>query len=158
MAKEKRVFSEDVTINKYKLEIECERQASMYFYWADKLADAKTSLNEADDQLKLVTAKTDLDVRKNWNESKYGKQTENSIKAVLETHEDILNAKENCRNAQEEVNSLIAAVSAMDHRKAQLDNLTQLLIKGFYAAPNGGKREGVTEQTSREVRSKLNKK
>ena len=49
------------------------------------------------------------------------------------------------------------AVYAMDHRKAELDNLTTLLVKGFYAAPNGGKREGVIESTERDIRKKLKK-
>jgi len=158
MAKEERLFSEDVRINKYKLEIECEKQASIYFYWAEKLADAKNKLNEKEDALKLITAQKDLEIRKNW-EAEYlavnGKQTEAGIKAILES--EIQSARENIRDAQSEVNYLIAAVSAMDHRKSELDNLTTLLVKGFYAAPNGGKREGPVELTQRDIRKKLRK-
>jgi hypothetical protein len=153
-----RDFAEDVKVNKYKLEIECEKQASTYFYWANELADAKTRLNEAEDALKLIYATADLATRHNWNESLNGKSTESSIKSVIETSKDVLQGKEDVRDAQSAVNTLFAAVGALDHRKSELDNLVTLLVKGFYAAPNGGKREGPTESAERDVRKKLNKR
>jgi len=156
---DERNFADDVRINKYRLEIECEKQASTYFYWANELAEARNRLNEAEDKLKLVSAQKDLEIRKDWKAKyldKNGKQTEPSVKAVLET--EIQPAREDVRDAQSAVNVLFAAVGAMDHRKSELDNLVTLLVKGFYAAPNGGKREGATESVEREIRKKLNKK
>jgi hypothetical protein len=156
---QERLFSDDVKINKYKLEIECEKQASDYFHWAEKLADAKTKLNETKDAYTLISAKKEMEIRSDWENKyldKYGKQTENGIKSVLIMETET--AREDIRDAQSDVDHLIAAVSAMDHRKAELDNLTTLLVKGFYAAPNGGRREGVIESTERDVRKKLKKK
>lgn len=149
-------FSQDVKINKYKLEEECEKQASVYFYWAEQLADAKSTLNEKEDALKLISAKKELEIRNEWDTEKNGKQTEAGIKAMLETA--LESTKGKVRDAQANVNTLIASVSAMEHRKSELDNLVTLLVKGFYAAPNGGKREGPTESAERDVRKKLNKK
>jgi len=149
-----RSFSDDVKINKYKLEEECEKHAGLYFYWAEKLAEAKNKLNHAEDALKLTSAEEELRIRNNWDDSN-GKQTEAGIKAVLETK--IQKAKVNIQTAQDDVNILYAAVSAMDHRKSELDNLVTLLVKGFYAAPNGGKREGPVQSTERDIRKKLNK-
>ena len=151
---EDRLFSDDVKINKYKLEIECEKQASTYFYWAEKRAEAKNRLNEMEDKYKLIYSQEDLKIRSDTS----SKQTENSIKAALETNKNILAAKEDIRDAQSELNYLDAAVYAMDHRKAELDNLVTLLVKGFYAAPNGGRREGVIESTERDIRKKLKKR
>ncbi len=150
-------FEEEIKINKYKLEDECEKQASTYLYWATKNADAKSSLNEADDALKLVLAQIDLSTRNNWDES-WGKQTENSIKAVVESNQKVLDAKKKVADCQREVNTLTAAVSAFEHRRDELKNLTSLLIGGFYSAPNGGRREGANESAQREERTKLNKK
>jgi len=152
-----RSFEEEIKINKYKLEDECEKQASTYLYWATKNADAKSALNEADDALKLIVSGRDLSTRNNWNES-WGKQTENSIKAVVESNNQVLMAKKNLADYQREVNTLSAAVSAFEHRRDELKNLTGLLIGGFYSAPNGGKREGANEAAQREERTKLNKK
>lgn len=154
-----RVFSDDIKINKYRLEDECEHQASIYYYWAKQLADAKNTLNEKEDYLKLVSAQKELEIRKNW-ETEYqptnGKQTEGGIKSVLESL--LVSAKEAVRIAQADVNALYAAVSAMEHRKDELNNLRALLIGGFYAVPNGGgKREDANDMTQRDVRRKLNK-
>jgi len=143
-----RSFEEEIKINKYKLEDECEKQASTYLYWATKNADAKSALNEADDALKLIVSGRDLSTRNNWNES-WGKQTENSIKAVVESNNQVLMAKKNLADYQREVNTLSAAVSAFEHRRDELKNLS---------APNGGKREGANEAAQREERTKLNKK
>ena len=48
-------------------------------------------------------------------------------------------------------------MSAFEHRKSELDNLVTLLIKGFYAAPNGGKREDASDYIQRDIRKKMNK-
>jgi hypothetical protein len=156
MMSKERDFDTDIKINKYQLEIECEQHASTYLYWARKLADAKSDLNSADDTLKLVSAQTDLEVRNTWDD-RNGKQTENSIKAVVESHENIITAKADYNKIQREVNTLSAVVTAMEHRRDMLKCEKELLIGGFYSAPNGGKREGATEAVQREVRGKLNK-
>lgn len=153
-----RNFSDDVKINKYKLEEECEKQAGLYFYWAEKLADARSSLNEEKDKLDFILAEMDTHIRIHWDEEYPGmKSTETSIKSALEQHPKIQKQKEIMQQFQREVNTLFAAESAMNHRKSELDNLVTLLVKGFYAAPNGGKREDATATVEREVRKKLNK-
>jgi hypothetical protein len=159
MKEQERLFSNDIEINKYKLEEECARQPSTYFYYAEKLAEAKTRLDGAEDKSKLISAQKEMAIRKDWDDkylNKYGKQTENGIKAVLIMETET--AREHIRDAQSEVNILQASVNALEHRKYELDNLTTLLVKGFYAAPNGGRREGVIESTERDVRKKLKKK
>jgi hypothetical protein len=157
MENEDRAFSDDIKINKFRLEIECEKHSASYYHWANRLAEAKSKLNEDDDYLKLISAQRELSIRNNWLDS-YGKQTEGAIKAVLETDETIIKAKKTLSDSQRDVNHLIAAVSAMDHRKSELDNLVTLLVKGFYSAPNGGKREGTTEAVERQIRKNLNSK
>ena len=153
-----RNFDEDIKFNKYQLEEVCEKHASIYWYWANKLAEAKNALGDSEDKFKLTISDVESFIRTHWDDSQYGKQTEANIKSLVEQHERVINAKEEIRNNQHEVNTLIAAVSAFDHRKGMIDNEVKLLIGGFYATPNGGKREGGTEQVEREVRSKLKKK
>jgi len=153
-----RSFEEEIKINKYKLEDECEKQASTYLYWATKNADAKSDLGDAQDSLKLILSQVDMDTREKWDVDSMGKQTEGSIKAAVENNEKVIATKNNVSNLQREVNTLSAVVSAFEHRKDELKNLTGLLIGGFYSAPNGGKREGANEAAQREERTKLNKK
>lgn len=151
-----RDFESDVKFNKYKLEDECEKHANIYWYWADKLAKAKNNLGDSEDAYKLVSAQREMFIRQNWNES-WGKQTEAGVKAQLEGDENYLSAKEDIRNNQHEVNTLIAAVSAMEHRRDMLKCEKELLIGGFYASPDMNKKDS-TKSVDREINKKLNKK
>jgi hypothetical protein len=152
-----RDFESDVKFNKYKLEDECEKHASIYFYWADKLAKAKNNLGDSEDAYKLVSAQREMFIRQNWNES-WGKQTEAGVKAQLEGDEEYLSAKEAIRNNQHEVNTLIAAVSAMEHRRDMLKCEKELLIGGFYASPDFSRKDDANGQAERELRKKKNPK
>ena len=151
-----RDFESDVKFNKYKLEDECEKHASIYWYWADKLAKAKNNLGDSEDAFKVISAKSEMNIRQNWNES-WGKQTEAGVKAQLEIEPNYLLAKDEIRTYQHEVNTLIAAVSAMEHRRDMLKCEKELLIGGFYASPNMNKKDSA-KSVDREINKKLNKK
>jgi len=153
-----RDFESDIKFNKYQLDEVCEKHASVYWYWANKLAEAKNALGDSEDKFKLVSAQADGAYRETWDEGKWGKKTEASIAGKVFNDLIVREAKDNVIKYQHEVNTLIAGVSAMEHRKGMIDNEVKLLIGGFYATPTGGKREGGTEQVEREVRSKLKKK
>jgi len=153
-----RDFESDIKFNKYQLDEVCEKHASVYWYYANKLAEAKNALGDSEDALKLATAQADGNYRENWDEGKWGKKTEASIAGKVASDVQVREYKDKFIENQHEVNTLIAAVSAMEHRKGMIDNEVKLLIGGFYATPNGGKKEGGTEQAEREVRSKLKKK
>lgn len=157
MGGDEHLFEDDVKINKYKLEDECERHPGMYHYWINCLAEAKTALDKAEDKEKLILAKRQLFIRSHWSDSD-GKLTESSVFAVLEQDDDVQEAKAARRKAQASVNTLNAAVTSLDHRKSMLDNLVYMLSRGFYAAPNGGHREGPSEQAERDIRGHMNQK
>lgn len=155
MKKEERVFSNDIKINKYKLDDECEQHSSMYHYWSDALADAKTDLDRLKEQKEVIVAERDQYLRKNWDESRWGKQTEPAIKAKLMTDEKVAKIREDFLDAQANVYTLQSAVSSFEHRKSMLDNLVTLFVRQYYSGPNG-KREGMTDQMGDEVRDNLN--
>jgi hypothetical protein len=150
-------FEEDIKINKFKLAEECEQHASKYWYWANKLAEAKNDLGDSEDALKLISAQVDSDYRENWNESEWGKKTDSAVAGRVLADEKVRDAKEKLIKNQHNVNTLVAAVSAMDHRKGMLDNEVKLLIGGFYTSPTGGKKEKAVDQGERQIRNKLNK-
>lgn len=151
-------FGEEIKINRFKLEEECERHVSLYHYYSKARADAKAELDEANDKLKLTLAEMDGEIRNNWNEDKDGKRTEGAITNKLESNEKIIIQKGKIRDIQKNLYVLDAATFALDHRKSMLDNLVTLLVKGFYSAPNGGKRKDASDEVVDEIRSKINKK
>lgn len=157
MAEIKRVFSDDVRINKYKLDEECEKHSSSYYYWAEKNAEAKKVLSQSQDLLKYTLAEVEMGIRKTWDDTKDGKQTEPAIKAKLETTPKIKTIKEQIIENEHQVNILSAAVSAMEHRKSELNNLVSLHLGGYYATPTGIKKQTGSDQASRDQKKRLNK-
>jgi len=153
-----RDFESDIKFNKYQLDEVCEKHASVYWYWANKLAEAKNALGDSEDRLKLITSQQDSHYRENWVEADWGKKTEGSVAGRVNSDEKVRIAKEEFINNQHEVNTLIAAVSAFDHRKGMIDNEVKLLIGGFYATPTGRKHEDANDQAARELRRKKNTK
>jgi hypothetical protein len=151
-------FGEEIKINRFKLEEECERHVSLYHYYSKARAETKAELDDANDKLKLASAEVDQYLRGHWDEPSYGKQTENALKNVLETHPRITKLKDSIRDIQKNLYILDASTFALDHRKSMLDNLVTLLVKGFYSAPNGGKRKDANDEVVDEIRSKINKK
>ena len=147
----------DLKINKFKLDVECEQHAGLYYSYAKQLADAKAEADSAKDRLSLTIADRDAFIRSNWDDEINGKLTEKSVASAVDKDEQVLHSKEDLGKAQKQVYIFDAAVRAFDHRKSMLDNLVTLLVKGFYAAPNGGRREGPQEQAESSVRNKLNK-
>jgi hypothetical protein len=151
-----RDFESDIKFNKYQLDEVCEKHASVYWYWANKLAEAKNALGDSEDKFKLTSAQREMFIRQHWDES-WGKQTEAGVKAQLESDSEYISAKEDIRNNQHEVNTLIAAVSAMEHRRDMLKCEKELLIGGFYASPENNKKDA-SKLVDREINKKLNKK
>lgn len=155
-------FAEEVKINRFKLEVEAEKQPSIYQYWSGLLAQAKADKDTADDKLDLVKSTRELYIRAevekgNKDYTSVGKVSESAMKAFIETDDRVMKAKEFLRKAKELVYILEGAVKSLEHRKDSLDNLTVQWSKGYYAKPDGGPRETAADKFSTEQRTSLNK-
>lgn len=153
-------FARDIKINRFKMAEECEEHSSLYQYYADLLADAKTEVDAKKDKLGIVEAKRELDIRKNDPPKGIPKVTDNVAKALVQADTDVVKQKEKLREAKSELYHLEAAVTSLEHRKRQLDNLVQLLIAGYYSAPKTERKPNTkeTDRASAKVRDRLNKK
>ena len=152
-------FEKDISINKYKLDEECLSHSSLYFRYSSMQADAKTRVSKAKDNLELVEAERNLAIRKTLSESGT-KVTEAMITSALIVDKEVIEAKNQVREAEDFFMKLSVAVQAFEHRKAELDNLVKLYCSGYYSVPNSGSdvKKDVNEQTSSAVRRNLNKK
>ena len=151
-------FEKDLSINKYKLDEECLSHSSLYFRYAEASITAKMEVSSAEDNLKLVTAERNIAIRKAYTEAGT-KFTEAVITSELEKDEKVIEAKEKFRKAQEIYSKLQVAVSAMDSRRSQLDNLVKLYCAGYFSTPSAGEKtkKNINEQTANEVRKNLNR-
>ena len=149
-------FEKDLSINKYKLDEECLSHSSIYLRYAEASITAKAEVSKAEDNLKLVSAERNIAIRKAYTDAG-AKFTEAVITSELEKDAEVIEAKEKLRNAQEVYAKLSIAVSAMDARKSQLDNLVKLYCSGYFSVTTSSAKNNINEQTAREVRKNLNK-
>ena len=150
-------FSDTVKINKYKLPDECEQHAGLYHNILDERVEIQTELDAMKDSLKLYIAELGIDIRAKWSDSD-GKITEGAVSSRVDASPKVVSRKENIREKEKELALLDAAKSAMEHRKSMLNNLTSLLIGGFYSAPEGGRKDTPNYEAEKAVRRGLNKK
>ena len=138
-------FADDVKINKFRLEDECEIQSEMYYHYGRLLAEKKNHRDH-------VRAKTELLIREKPDTFlPVGvKLTEGAVDAVIKSDEELT-------RLDKEVRLLEAAVGALEDRRSQLKNLTELYLAGYYSAPDG-KRPDANAEAAREQRSALNRK
>lgn len=150
-------FEKDISINKYKLDEECLSHSARFAYYAGACAVAKTNVSKASDNLKFVMAEANLRIRKNYAENGQ-KFTEAVIASELEVDKEVLNAKEQVRDAEEVYGRLQVAVQAMDSRRSELDNLVKLYVTGYFSIVDGSglTKKSINEQTSNDVRKNLN--
>jgi len=155
---DERNFADDSQINKFKLDEECVRHSGNYHYYAEALAQARAETDAAEDTLKLTLSETLLEVRQQLDNGGV-KYTEAVVNANIECDAGVLAAREALRSARATQYRLEAGVKAMEHRKAQLDNLVQLHIRSYYATPAEGgiPREAVQADAGREARRNLNR-
>jgi len=141
-------FAEDVKINRFKLDEDCELQPSLYHYYAEEQANARAERDACKDKLELILGQREIYIRRNPPDDM--KVTEAVVTALLVQDTEVLTAREALRKAQAKVDILYAATTALDHRKGMLDNLVSMWSKDYY---NGVRKDG-----SDEVRRGLNEK
>lgn len=149
-----RDFKEDVKINRFKLDKECEQHPSKYLYWSEKLAEQKAELDKLKDRLDLIKSSAELDYRANPRDG--AKVTESTIKAMVDSDPGIVELKKSINECKSDVYTLQAAVSSLEHKKSSLDNLRHLFIAGYFSNPGIPKDAG--KEVENEQRKHLNRK
>ena len=144
-------FENDVSINKFRLDEECITQPALYLRYGELAMEAKTEVSNADDKLKLIIAEKNLAIRQRYinNAVKY---TEGVIESEVNRDPEVLEARKALRESQETLARLQVAVSAMETKRAELDNLVKLYVAGYFAAG-----ETAEKVVKNEIRKSLNK-
>lgn len=119
----------DIAINQYQLEGECISMASTYYKYADAAREAKSYVSDATDRLKVVIAERNIGIREE-NEGK--KLTVDMVNAMVDKDSEVVNARKELRDAEATYLRLNAAVSALEIKKSELDNLVKLRCNSMY--------------------------
>ena len=151
-------FQKELSINKYRLDEECLSHSTKYAYYAEAQAIAKSNLTKAKDELEYTIAEANLRIRVEY-ENQGKKVTEALISSAITLDDEVREAKEKLREAEEVYNKLSVAVQAMDTRRSELDNLVKLYCAGYFSTiqTQAETRRNINEQTSADLRRNLNK-
>ena len=144
-------FEQDIKINRFQLDVACERQPELYGTYAEKLAELRSRRDKLKDKLKLASAEISLGHRKNPPEGL--KITDSTIASLTETDPSVIKVKDELHRVEKRFNEYDAAVTAFEHRRSMLNNLVELYHIGYFSDPD----QPNTEATDA-VRSNLNKR
>lgn len=125
-------YRNDVEIDESNLDREWKRQAELMFAYGKAKAEAQYKLDLAREKLDLLIAEKDLEVR---NEQTDRKRTEAWISNMITSLPSVQQARKDVNEAKRTLNVLQAAVEALQHKKAALENLVRLFGMSYFAEP-----------------------
>lgn len=132
----------DVSIDENDLATEWANQPKMRHEWGDHLAIAKRDLAAAESALDVVKAETKLNIRNAPSDYGLEKVTEDALKDVLASQPEVKIATKAVIRAKYNVDIIMSAVIAIDHRKSALGNLVDLRAQDYYAEPHAKTKTG----------------
>ena len=134
--KEQVNYEEMMTIDPEALDVEWLQQAGRFVRLAEEQARIKHRLARLNEKLEVQEAVVAKEVRK--NPAKHGMEeraTEGGIKAAVLLDEEVQGLRSGILKRQYELDLVTAAVRAMEHRKAALEELVKLQGQQYFAGP-----------------------
>lgn len=144
-------------IDELRLDREWVRQPSLYFEYANKLADARKEAEDLRGEMDVVAAETDKAVRDDPERYGVEKVTESTVKAAVLKSKAYRRALAAYNEARHSMDVMQAAVTALEHRKRALTMLVELHGQNYFADPkitaSREARESVEETSKKGART-----
>lgn len=128
-------YEKDVYIDETALDIECLDQPRLMIRYAKALAKAEREVERKKEDLDIVKAGLDKDIRANPDHYDIEKVTETVILNTILAKQSYRTANKALMDAQYEVKMLRGAVRAVDARKDMLEALIRLHGQQYFAGP-----------------------
>jgi outer membrane lipoprotein-sorting protein len=129
---------EDLKLDKYNLELEAERQASLLGQYSEDLSEAEKDLNRLKNKLNVEESEIAYSVRKEGKTPHGVKATVDAVREYVAIQPEVIELQEKIEDKRYEVNMLKSAISALEHKKSMITNLVKLQIQGYYNANGPG--------------------
>ena len=132
-----RDFKKDLVLDQYDL-IQCAlEQPELFAHWGNEWADAVSRRDGLKDKLALVRSECDQEIRETPSEFGWTKleksPTEAFIASAVNTHSNFAIANEEFQEAQHDVNVMMVAKEAFEHRSKMIHIISQLYLSGYYS-------------------------
>ena len=128
-------YEKEIRIDETALDVEWLEQPRLFMKYAQHLAEMRKRLDAAKEQLDLVRAELDKDIRMNPDKYEISKITETVVSNTIITQPEYREANKEMIDAKFEVDIAMAAVRAFDQRKDALENLVKLHGQQYFAGP-----------------------
>lgn len=153
-------YEKDIIIDDSSLDVEWLEQPSLMMKYARISAQTRRILDESKQNLDVVKAELDKDIRENPDDYGIGKITEGAITSAINTADEYKNAFKSYLDAKYETDMAQGAVRAFDARKDALENLVRLHGQQYFAGPKiprdlAWERKEKEKKTDKGVASKL---
>jgi len=128
-------YQGDIIIDESALDVEWLEQPRLMLKYGSHAARMRKEVDKAKENLDIVRAKLDKDIRS--NPDKYGivKLVEAAVQNAIVESEDYREANQRYLKAKYEADVARAAVGAMEQRKEALENLVRLHGLQYFAGP-----------------------
>ncbi len=126
----------DITIDQNALDLEWLDQPSLAFKYAEHASEMRRIVDVAKEDLDLVCAELDREIRKNPNDFEIEKVTETLVSNTIKMQEQYKEANNKYIEANYEYRVAMAAVEAINQKKASLENLVKLNGQAYFASPS----------------------
>jgi hypothetical protein len=125
-------FENDLLIDKYGLDNEWAKQAHLFHEWSVQLAESEMDRDRAKENVDLVKAELDLDIRRNPLNYGVEKITESVVSSAVITNEKYKKAVDEYLKLKYNHKIIQSAIEALNHKKYALDNLVRLFLSEYY--------------------------
>jgi hypothetical protein len=142
-------YEEELRIDPDNLDHEWEAQPGLYQRYSEMLANAEKEKADLKEELDVLKAKKDLDIREGNYSRSISKLTEGTIESLLKEDEEVQKKVKELNEASYRVKLLGGAVEAFSHRKKALEKMVDLFIFGYNAEPKVGRMDNIREQKRR---------
>lgn len=157
MAKKSRDESaSSFAVNLDKLDEEWVEQPDLFHRYATAAADARLLLEEVKQELEVVKAELDKDIRDRPNHYGLEKLTENIVSNTITLQPKFTECQKRLNRARYDLDIVQAAVTACDHRKKALEHLVFLHGQQYFASPRarGESADDMRDAAKKKVRSR----
>jgi len=128
-------FEEDIRIDEDALDIEWLNQPRLMLRYSKISAEAKMEMLLRKENLDLVKADLDKEIRSDPEKFGVVKITETAVSNTIISHKLYKEANTAYLQAQYEADIAKGAVSAVEHKKDALENLVRLFGQNYFAGP-----------------------
>jgi len=134
-------YQEELRIDPFNLTDEFLKQANLYMYCCERLAEANLEKDQQKERLDVIKAETDSKIRLNPGKFGVTKITESVVSNTILLQSDYQEANQEYLKKKHICDILSGAVKAFEHKKKALEKLAEMSIAGLFSEPKDPKQK-----------------